>query len=90
MVRPRTDTETGKREILQSFCEVLSEEGLEEASIAKTADRNGTHPSLIIHYFSNKEEMIIALVYCILKMLKDTFLPGLEATQGPGERKASS
>jgi len=43
-----------KREILEHFYEVLSNEGLEGASIAKIAKHMGVHPSLLMHYFKTK------------------------------------
>lgn len=48
--------------ILECFQQVLKEEGFEGASMAKIAARVGVNPSLLLHYFPNKEEMIAALV----------------------------
>ncbi len=55
-----------KVEILEHFQDVLREEGFEGASIAKIAKKMGVNPSLLIHYFSTKEEMILELVDFIL------------------------
>lgn len=86
MARPKDKAETRKREILENFYAVLAEEGLEGASIAKIAARMDIHPSLIIHYFSNKEEMIVALVDYMLATYEDTFLPRLREIGDPERR----
>ncbi|MDI6875110.1 TetR family transcriptional regulator [Candidatus Solincola sp.] len=71
---------------MENFYAVLKEEGLEGASIAKVASRMGIHPSLTIHYFSNKEEMVVELVDYILHLYEETFLPTLEEIEDPEER----
>lgn len=86
MARPRDKAETRKKEILENFYAVLAEEGLEGASIAKIAARMGIHPSLIIHYFSNKEEMVVALVDFMLAKYEETFLPRLREIADPEEK----
>ena len=86
MARPRDKAEIRKREILENFYQVLVEEGLEGSSIGKIAARMGIHPSLIIHYFSTKDEMIVELVELILKEYEETFLPRLEEKKDPEER----
>jgi len=83
MARPTDKAETRKKEILKNFYAVLAEEGLEGASMAKIAARMDIHPSLIIHYFSNKEEMIVALVDHMLAMYEEAFLPKLREIDDP-------
>ena len=61
-MRKNQSAEFRKPEILESYYQVLIEEGLEGASIGKIADRLNIHPSLIIHYFKTKERMKLALV----------------------------
>jgi AcrR family transcriptional regulator len=51
-----------QREIVEAFYEVARKEGLENASIAKIAAALAIHPSLIIHYFSTREDLISALI----------------------------
>jgi AcrR family transcriptional regulator len=51
-----------KQQIVEAFYEVAKEEGLESASIAKIAHKMGINPSLIIHYFKTREELIFALI----------------------------
>jgi AcrR family transcriptional regulator len=56
-----------KPDILESYYQVLIEEGLEGASIGKIAERIGIHPSLIIHYFKNKENLKLELVDLLIE-----------------------
>jgi len=56
-----------KREILETYYQVLAREGFEGASIGKIAERMGVHPSLIIHYFKTKENMTIELVDLLIE-----------------------
>ncbi len=44
------------------------------------------HPSLIIHYFSTKEEMIVAPVDYMLDMYEEAFLPRLQEIADPEEK----
>jgi AcrR family transcriptional regulator len=86
MARPRDRAETRKKEILDNFYAVLAEEGLEGASIAKIAARMDINPSLVIHYFSTKEEMVVALVDRVLEMYSQTFFPQLQGIEDPRKR----
>jgi AcrR family transcriptional regulator len=61
-MRKNQSAELRKPEILESYYQVLIQEGLEGASISKIAERLGIHPSLIIHYFKNKDRMKLELV----------------------------
>lgn len=56
-----------KPDILESYYQVLIQEGLEGASISKIAQRIGIHPSLIIHYFKTKENMKLELVELLIE-----------------------
>jgi AcrR family transcriptional regulator len=56
-----------KPDILESYYQVLIKEGLEGASISKIANRIGIHPSLIIHYFKNKENLKLELVELLIE-----------------------
>jgi AcrR family transcriptional regulator len=51
-----------QREIIEAFYEVARKEGLENASISKVAAELNINPSLIIHYFSTREDMLFALI----------------------------
>lgn len=55
-----------QKEIIKAFYTIAKKEGLENASIAKTATAIGINPSLILHYFQTKEQLIYGLVEFIL------------------------
>ncbi len=62
VVRKNQNAESRKPEILEGYYRVLIEEGLEGTSIGKIAKRLDIHPSLILHYFKNKETLQLALI----------------------------
>jgi len=78
-VKMRKNAELRKPEILGFFYETILEEGIEGASIGKTAKRMGIHPSLIMHYFSTKENMMIEMVDYII-MQYSSLLTNIEVT----------
>jgi AcrR family transcriptional regulator len=41
---------------------VAKKEGIENTSIAKVADMMGVNPSLVMHYFKTKDDLLQALV----------------------------
>ncbi|MGJ7032024.1 TetR/AcrR family transcriptional regulator [Niabella hirudinis] len=58
--------ETRQKQIIRAFYKLAKKEGLENASIAKTADLLKINPSLVIHYFKTKEHLVYGLVEYIL------------------------
>lgn len=75
--------EIRKTEILTQFFQVVKEEGFENASIAKIADKMKINPSLIIHYFKTKDEMVIELVDYILNKFELTYLQKFQDIEDP-------
>jgi len=59
--------ETRQKEIVIAFYKVAKKEGLKNASIAKVAESLKVNPSLIIHYFKSRKELLNGLVEFILK-----------------------
>lgn len=57
---------TRQKEIIRVFYRVAKKEGLENASIAKTAGAMNINPSLVMHYFSTREDLIYGLIDYIL------------------------
>lgn len=55
-----------QKEIIKIFYKIAKKEGLENASLVKTAAAMGINPSLIMHYFQTKEFLIYSLVEYIL------------------------
>jgi AcrR family transcriptional regulator len=63
----RSLKETRRQEIIQVFYKVAKKEGYENTSIAKIAKVMDINPSLIIHYFSTKEDLTYELIDHILE-----------------------
>jgi AcrR family transcriptional regulator len=59
--------------MLAAYYEVLLEQGLTGASVARIAARAGVPPSLLIHYFGTKEQMTIELVDYLLERFHETY-----------------
>ncbi|HTG55540.1 MAG TPA: TetR family transcriptional regulator C-terminal domain-containing protein [Niabella sp.] len=55
-----------QKEIIEVFYQIAKQEGLENASLAKTAELAGMNPSLIIHYFKTREQLVYGLIEFIL------------------------
>lgn len=55
-----------QKEIIEAFYNVAKKEGLENASIAKTAALIDINPSLVIHYFNTREYLVYGLIEYIL------------------------
>ncbi len=66
MVKKRQNADIRKPDIIRNYHEVIIEDGLEGASIGKLAKKMNIHPSLIIHYFQNKDNLTLALVDYII------------------------
>ena len=86
MARKNDKAPLRKREILEHFQQVLVEEGFEGASMAKIASHMGIHPSLLIHYFRTKDDMIVELVDYILEEYENAFTSRIEGTAEPARR----
>ncbi len=56
------EADVRKREIIEEFYRVIVEEGLEKASLVKIAKRLSVSPSLLIHHFKTKDELILQLI----------------------------
>ena len=61
-MKKRLNADIQKPKIVKHFYKTILAEGFEGASIAKVAKRMKIHPSLILHYFGNKENLTLALV----------------------------
>jgi len=61
-MKKRLNADIQKPKIVKQFYETILVEGFEGASVAKVAKRMQIHPSLILHYFGNKENLTLALV----------------------------
>lgn len=62
----KTLKEPRQKEIIKAFYKLAKKEGLENASIAKTAYLINVNPSLIMHYFKTKDYLVYGLIEFIL------------------------
>ncbi len=85
-IKKRQNAEVRKPDIVRNFYQVILEEGVEGASIGKVAKRMNIHPSLIIHYFQNKENLIIALVDFIIRRAGEIYRELIVESGDPGRR----
>ena len=74
-----------QKEIIKAFYKVARKEGLENASIAKVAMVLGVNPSLVIHYFKTKQDLIHGLIEYVLERYLLIYDPQ-NGTLNPRER----
>ena len=84
--KKRQNADVRKPDIVRNFYQVILEEGIEGASIGKVARRMRIHPSLIIHYFQNKENLISALVDFIIRRAGEVYRELIVESGDPGRR----
>jgi len=58
--------EDQQKRIVEAFYEVAKREGIENTSFGKVAKELDMHQSLVVHYFSTKEEMLLGLIDLIM------------------------
>ncbi len=75
-----------KPEILESYYQVLIQQGFEGTSISKIAKHMDIHPSLIIHYFKNKENMKLELIDLLIEKYKSPDMISLEYIEDDEDR----
>ncbi len=61
-MKKRLNADIQKPKIVKQFYKTILAQGFEGASVAKVAKQMQIHPSLILHYFGNKENLTLALV----------------------------
>jgi AcrR family transcriptional regulator len=64
-----------QKAIIKAFYSVARKEGLENASIAKVASVLDVNPSLVIHYFESKRDLIHGLIEYILERYRLIYNP---------------
>jgi len=85
-MRKHQSAETRKPEILEAYYRVLIEEGFEGTSIGKIAGHLGIHPSLILHYFKNKDNLEFALIDLLASKYKSEHMLNFEQLEDNSER----
>ena len=88
-IKKRQNAEVRKPDILMNFYRVILDEGIEGASIGKVAKRMKINPSLIIHYFQTRENLIIALVDYIIRRAGEIYRELIVESGDPGRRLRS-
>ena len=81
--------EVRKKEIIEQFYQVIVEDGLEKASLVKIAERLSVSPSLLIHHFKNKDELILQLIDYIIEKYSVSFSGMIDAIQDSRQRISS-
>ncbi len=81
--------EVRKKEIIEQFYQVIVEDGLEKASLVKIAARLSVSPSLLIHHFKNKDELILQLIDYIIGKYSVSFSDMIDAIQDSRQRVSS-
>ncbi len=84
--RKNQNAELRKPEILEGYYTVLIQEGIEGASISKIAKHLGIHPSLILHYFKNKDNLKLGLIELMISKFKSRHLLKFEEIDEDAER----
>lgn len=75
-----------KIEILGHLYKVIKEQGLEGASLAKVANSMGVYPSMLVHYFKTKDQMMAEFVDYIMEQLKVWYYSDVENIEDPKMR----
>lgn len=85
-MKKRQNAELRKPDILKNYYQVILDEGVEGASIAKVAKKMKINPSLIIHYFTNKDNMTVELVDYMSRIYNRLFMDMKIDTNNPQKR----
>jgi len=73
---------------MKSCYQVIAEKGLEGATLKQIGKEMGVSPSLLMHYFASKEEMILALVDFMVQKMDKTYFQATRKTKSAKERLA--
>jgi AcrR family transcriptional regulator len=84
--RKNQNADLRKPEILEGYYRVLIDEGLEGTSISKIAKHLDIHPSLILHYFGNKDNLKQSLIGLMIAKFKSRHLLKFDHLESGRER----
>jgi AcrR family transcriptional regulator len=79
-------SEERRKEILEACYQVVAKKGLEGATLKSIGREMGVAPSLLMHYFASKEELIQSLVDYMIQKMDSTFLERMEHIPTARER----
>ncbi|NOW94965.1 TetR family transcriptional regulator [Mucilaginibacter sp. SG564] len=71
--------EDQQKRIIEAFYQIAKNEGIENTSFGKVAKELDMHPSLVVHYFSTKEEMLLGLIDFIISSYEKIYIPENES-----------
>lgn len=71
---------------MESCYQVIARKGLEGATLKQIGKEMGVAPSLLMHYFASKEEMILALVDFMVEKMDRTYWRAIKQTSSATER----
>jgi AcrR family transcriptional regulator len=57
-VQPQEGARPARERILESACELVATEGIDDVRIARVATRAGVSTALVHHYFSTREDLL--------------------------------
>ena len=66
--------EDQQKKIIEAFYQIAKREGIENISFGKIAKELEMHPSLVVHYFSTKEELLLGLIDFIIAGYQNIYL----------------
>ncbi|ATB32004.1 TetR/AcrR family transcriptional regulator [Melittangium boletus] len=81
MARP-SNTEERRQQIVQGLLSVMAERGYERASIAEIAKAAGLSPGLVHYHFTQKQEVLLALVEQLAARSGERVRARLERSKG--------
>ena len=76
----RATADTRRAALIEAVLSIIAEQGLAAATLRAVADRAGVSNGLIRHYFSGKEQMLVAAYATVVERLT---APGLEVLTAP-------
>ncbi len=82
----KAKSDTRRREILEACYQVVAKSGLEGATLKSVGREMGVAPSLLMHYFANKLELIQSLVDYMIQKMDTTYLDSMEQLATAKER----
>lgn len=71
---------------MESCYQVIARKGLEGATLKQIGKEMGVSPSLLMHYFASKEEMILSLVDYMVERMDRTFHRAIKQTKSARDR----
>ena len=83
---PRSLADIRRQEIMEHFYAVVSEVGFDGASLAKVANRMSVNPSLLLHYFGSRDQMVTEFVDFIIGRYERVYVDILKDITDPAEK----